>query len=100
MKTFAGLFLALQGASAFPAVMEAVANSEKRSSGCTTSTLCNTKYTVTDADIDYNPDAPTAAQVASAGRNHCGNLTPVCLLICLNVFDSTLTLSVHSLRCW
>lgn len=80
MKTFAGLLLALQGASAFPAVMEAIANSEKRQSNtCSASKLCNTKYTVTDAQIGYNPKAPTPAQVASAGRNHCGNLVPVCL---------------------
>lgn len=80
MKSFGLLIAAIQGASAFPAVLEAMAANDgleaRASTGCSTSALCNKKITVTDAQIGYNPKAPTAAQSASASRNHCGLLVP------------------------
>ncbi|KAK4498561.1 hypothetical protein PRZ48_011219 [Zasmidium cellare] len=90
MKTLGAFLLALHGAAAFPAVMEAMSNNGKRQSNtCSVSAKCNQKYSVTDAQIGYNPKAPTPAQVASAGRNHCGNLTPCTLFDAAEQYVST-----------
>lgn len=77
MKPFTLCLLALQGVSAFPAVMEALnARATPGQSGCSTSSLCDQVYEVSDAEVDYDPNAPTPAQKASAARNQCGVLTP------------------------
>lgn len=89
MKFLALLAIALQGANAFPAVLSDVierAALEARAagqSGCSTSAKCNQKYDVSDAQIGYNANAPTAAQKASAARQNCGGVN-VC-----TTFDAT-----------
>lgn len=77
MKSLGLFLLALQGASAFPGVLNTLAERHLRErataqSGCTTSSKCNQKITISNSQIGYNPKAPTPAQKAHAKTQNCG----------------------------
>lgn len=88
MKSIFTLALALEGAYAFPGVLNTLAERAAGQGGCTTSSLCNQKVTISNSQIKYDPNNPTAAQKASAARNQGGALTPV------TTFDESQLVSV------
>lgn len=77
MKSLTFVVLALQGVSAFPSVLESVAKrATVGQSGCTTSAKCNRQYAVSDSQVGYDANNPTAAQKIQAGIDNCGVLCP------------------------
>lgn len=76
MKLLVAFLLGLHGASAFPFVLETLEKRAAGQSGCSTSAKCNEKYDVSDAEVGYDPNNPTAAQKANAAVPNCGALTP------------------------
>ena len=79
MKSLTITALALRGVSAFPAVLNGLvdrATNAAGQSGCSVSPKCNTNYAVSNSQISYNPNSPTAAQKAQAAVPNCDVLTP------------------------
>lgn len=72
MKLSAAIFLGLQGAAAFPGVLNTLEKRATGQSGCSTSSKCNQQYAVSDSQVIVNP----AAQAANAKVPNCGALTP------------------------
>jgi hypothetical protein len=77
MKGISLLAVALQGVHAFPGALNAITQrATVGQSGCSTSAQCNKNYPVSNTDINYDPNNPTAAQKASAAVSNCGVACP------------------------